>query len=328
MTSPAAPAERGGGLLAVHAHPDDETLSTGALLATWAAAGLPVTVVTCTRGERGEVIGADRDPGLAALAADPRALAAHRAVELAGALAALGVGDHRWLDEVAGDGPWVDSGMVWTDGATATIGADVPDGAFALVDVEVAADRLARVLVDRRPAVVVGYEPDGGYGHPDHVQAHRVMMRAVELAEERCDDWRPTVVWAALEIGALLAGRVAAAASVAGPEQGPTGVAGGAALSSSVGRPLPSAAVPSGEVGLRVEVAPVLDRVLGALRAHATQVQAVAPVPGATAGSGATVARYALSGGWVEPVPAVEVYRIVADHGPGDVRWPAGVRVP
>ncbi|NKY41079.1 PIG-L family deacetylase, partial [Cellulomonas septica] len=83
-----------GGLLAVHAHPDDETLSTGALLATWARAGLPVMVVTCTRGERGEVIG----DALAHLEGDEPALAAHRDTELAAALSSLGVADHAFLD--------------------------------------------------------------------------------------------------------------------------------------------------------------------------------------------------------------------------------------
>src|SRR6478609_7192343 len=108
MSDAASTPTRTGGVLAVHAHPDDETLATGALLATWAASGLPVTLVTCTRGERGEVIGA----GLAALEGDGPALAAHREHELAAALAALGVGDHVFLD--GGVGPrYEDSGMAW-----------------------------------------------------------------------------------------------------------------------------------------------------------------------------------------------------------------------
>ena len=171
-----------GGLHAVHAHPDDETLSNGALLATWAAAGRPVTVVTCTRGERGEVIPA----GLRHLEGDHAALAAHRELELAAALAALGVTDHVLLDRVAvphdpaGDAPatqdrrFVDSGMAWAGAGRATAAADVPADAFVRVALDDAAARLAAVLRDRRPAVVVGYEPGGGYGHPDHVRAHQV----------------------------------------------------------------------------------------------------------------------------------------------------------
>ncbi|MBW0253823.1 PIG-L deacetylase family protein [Cellulomonas sp. PS-H5] len=90
MSDTASTPTRTGGVLAVHAHPDDETLSTGALLATWAAAGLPATVVTCTRGERGEVIGAR----WAALEGDGEALARHRERELAAAVASLGATQH------------------------------------------------------------------------------------------------------------------------------------------------------------------------------------------------------------------------------------------
>ncbi|WP_255449014.1 PIG-L family deacetylase [Cellulomonas sp. JZ18] len=112
-----------GGLVAVHAHPDDESLATGALLATWAAAGLPVAVVTATRGERGEVIG----ERWAHLEGDGPALAAHRVEELRAALAALGVRDHVFLDEVAGtDRRYEDSGMAWVAGARAGAAEDVP----------------------------------------------------------------------------------------------------------------------------------------------------------------------------------------------------------
>jgi len=115
-----------GGLLAVHAHPDDETLATGGLLATWARAGRPVTVVTCTRGELGEVIGGE----LAHLAGDGPALAAHRETELAGALGALGVADHVFLDTVAPPARFVDSGMAWAGAGRAGRVAHLPDDAF------------------------------------------------------------------------------------------------------------------------------------------------------------------------------------------------------
>jgi len=285
------------GLLAVHAHPDDETLATGALLATWAAAGLPVTVVTCTRGERGEVIGAE----LAHLEGDGPALAAHREVELAAALAALGVRDHAFLDGGASpDERYEDSGMAWLAPGQAGSAADVPDRAFVGVDVEVAARRLADLLDERRPAVVVTYEPGGGYGHPDHVRAHQVTMRAVDLA-----DVAPVVLWAAQGSSALRSA-MAVLSTVDG-----------LALPDA-SAPLPSVAVPDDDVDLLVDVVPVLDCVLAALRAHATQVQAVAALDAPPA-----VARYALSNDVLAPIPAAEGYRI-ARPGPFTA-WPAGV---
>ncbi|MFI7588538.1 PIG-L family deacetylase [Spongisporangium articulatum] len=163
------------GLLVVHAHPDDETITQGATLALHAAAGAGVTVVTCTRGEQGEVI----PPELAHLFGSPE-LGAWRVGELHAALAALGVRDHRFLD---GDRPplYVDSGMAYAaDGSVVPVPSP-PDGAFALADLEAAALRLAAVLRDAEPDAVVTYDPVGGYGHPDHVRAHHVTMRAVEL---------------------------------------------------------------------------------------------------------------------------------------------------
>lgn len=310
--TPGAPQPSRPGLLAVHAHPDDETLSTGALLATWAAAGLPTTVVTCTRGERGEVIGRR----LAHLAGDPAALAAHRLTELAAALAALGVQDHVVLDEVAGDGPWVDSGMIWQGVSRAALGTDVPRGAFALADVDTAAQRLARVVRERRPTVLVTYEPDGGYGHPDHVQAHRVAMRAVELAAqdaEGVEGWAvPCVLWSALDADALEAGRAACGTDLA------------PGLRAAVGRPYPSAAVPTDAVDVRVDVRPVAAQVLGALASHATQVQAVRLLPET---DGAALGCFALSDAVVQPLLADEVYRLAPGYAIGRGWWPAGVRV-
>ncbi len=294
----------GTGLVAVHAHPDDETLSTGALLATCAAAGWPVTLVTCTRGERGEVLGPD-----AHLEGDGPALAEHRTGELAAACAALGVTEQVFLDELSGLGRWVDSGMVWDAEGRAGPSPDLAPDAFALADLDVAAAPVAELLRQRRPAVAVGYEPGGGYGHPDHVQAHRVLMRAVELAAEA--GWRvPCVLWAAVDSEALRTGRAACAVDL------PPG------LRSAVGSPMPSAAVPAEEVDAQVPVAPVLDRLLAAMRAHVTQVQAAERL------DDEVVARYALSNGLVEPVCAREVYRCAPGWDARAVRWPQGVRVP
>lgn len=301
-----------GGLVAVHAHPDDETLATGALLATWAASGRPATVVTCTRGERGEVIG----DALAHLEGDGPALAEHRTRELAAALAALGVTDHVFLDDLANPGErFEDSGMAWLGVGRAGAAADRPAGAFVDVDVETAATALADLLRDRRPDVVAGYEPGGGYGHPDHVHAHAVMQRAVELAavpgEGRPGHQVPVVLWGALPEAGLRAA-YAATAALAGPGLAPSDPEG----------PLPSAAVPDAAVTVRVDVAPVLDRVVAALAAHATQVQAVraVDVPG-------VAAVLALSNDVLQPVLAHEGHRIAPGGRTGDVVWPRGVAV-
>ncbi|MQY34976.1 1D-myo-inositol 2-acetamido-2-deoxy-alpha-D-glucopyranoside deacetylase [Streptomyces sp. RB17] len=156
-------------LLLVHAHPDDESINNGATMARYAAEGAHVTLVTCTLGERGEVI----PPELRHLAGP--ALGAHRRGELAAAVGALGVTDARLL---GGAGRYGDSGMMGI--------ADNDDpGCFWQADVDEAAGQLAEVILEVRPQVLVTYDDNGGYGHPDHVQAHRVAMRAVELADER-----------------------------------------------------------------------------------------------------------------------------------------------
>jgi N-acetyl-1-D-myo-inositol-2-amino-2-deoxy-alpha-D-glucopyranoside deacetylase len=164
-------------LLAVHAHPDDESITTGLTLARQAAAGVRVVLVTCTRGEQGEVI----PPELRYLSGD--ALAVRREVELAAALSALGVSEHRFLAAPSGE-RYRDSGMALADDGSVVLPETIPAGAFAVAEVEEAAWALAAVIAEVDPQVVVSYDPGGGYGHPDHVQAHRVSMRAVELAEQ------------------------------------------------------------------------------------------------------------------------------------------------
>ena len=158
-------------LLLVHAHPDDESINNGATMAKYAAEGARVTVVTCTLGEEGEVI----PPDLAHLAADREdTLGAHRIGEVAAAMKEVGVTDHRFL---GGAGRYRDSGMMGTE-------QNHRPGAFWSADVDEAAADLVEVIRELRPQVLVTYDPDGGYGHPDHIQAHRVAMRAVELAAE------------------------------------------------------------------------------------------------------------------------------------------------
>lgn len=196
-------------LLLVHAHPDDESINNGATMAAYAAAGAHITLVTCTLGEEGEVIPPDLahlapDAGTAPLpasapagassgrhggstaaeggtadgeahAADsPTPLGRHRTGELAAAMRELGVTDHRFL---GGPGRYRDSGMM---------GAPTNERprCFWQAPLDDAAAFLVQVIREVRPQVLVTYDPDGGYGHPDHVKAHRVAMRAVELAAD------------------------------------------------------------------------------------------------------------------------------------------------
>ncbi|MYQ38700.1 N-acetyl-1-D-myo-inositol-2-amino-2-deoxy-alpha-D-glucopyranoside deacetylase [Streptomyces sp. LamerLS-316] len=162
-------------LLLVHAHPDDESINNAATMARYAAEGAHVALVTCTLGEEGEVI----PPDLAHLAADrDGGLGDHRIGELAAAMRELGVTDHRFL---GGPGRFRDSGMMGTE-------QNHRPGAFWDAGLDEAAGHLVRVIRSLRPQVLVTYDPDGGYGHPDHIQAHRVAMRAADLAADPAYD--------------------------------------------------------------------------------------------------------------------------------------------
>ncbi len=157
-------------LLLVHAHPDDETIGTGAVMAKYVTEGVQVTLVTCTLGEEGEVL----VPDLQHLAADQNdTLGEHRIGELADAMAILGVSDHRFL---GGAGKYRDSGMMG-------VPSNDRDDCFWRADLLAAACDLVQVIREVRPQVVVTYDDFGGYGHPDHIQAHRVTHYAVALAE-------------------------------------------------------------------------------------------------------------------------------------------------
>ncbi|MBU6263184.1 MAG: N-acetyl-1-D-myo-inositol-2-amino-2-deoxy-alpha-D-glucopyranoside deacetylase [Actinomycetales bacterium] len=152
--------------LLVHAHPDDETINNGATMAKMVSEGVAVTLVTCTRGEEGEVL----VPELAHLASSAEdKLGEHRVTELANAMKELGVTDHRFL------GNYRDSGMMGTPQN------DHPD-CFWKADVEKAAKKLAEIIDEVKPQVLITYDEFGGYGHPDHIQAHRVAMRASEIS--------------------------------------------------------------------------------------------------------------------------------------------------
>lgn len=152
-----------GGLLCVHAHPDDEAIVTGGVLIRAAEEGHHTAVVTCTGGEHGEIAGSGIDPSLS-----PEQLRELRARELAEALRILGA-----------DGPhmlgFVDSGMM----GTPTNGAA---GSFWQTPLDAAVEPLVAHIRELRPAVLVTYDAFGVYGHPDHIQTHRVAVAAVHAA--------------------------------------------------------------------------------------------------------------------------------------------------
>lgn len=348
-----------GGLVAVHAHPDDETLSTGGLIATMAAAGLPVCVVTCTRGERGEVIalpGTTSSEGRAGLEGDGPALGAYRETELAAALSRLSDGvdgaiEHTFLDMLPVPDPhaarpvgasctpggvrYEDSGMAWAAPGVAGPAPDSPPTAFARVPLDEAAGRLAALIRARRPAVVATYEPGGGYGHPDHVRTHEVTVRALELAADpawRLDEpWDGAQLWQAVApaaevrqaratIAALPEARtLAATAHLAFPsphEPLPplaradldAWVAEGQETGVSDHRPPDVPPITRFDGVVRVDVLDVLGRVIGALRAHATQVQHATAL---ARPEGPVVGWYALSNDVLAPIHARETYLVV-----------------
>ena len=162
MTDPLAGFHR---VLFVHAHPDDESLATGGTIAALRARGADVLVVTCSRGEAGEVVTGP----LKAYQGTPL-LAGLREAELARALAALGAGMPRFLGESAGLA-FSDSGMRWGADGRATAADDAPANALALAPPALLVGLLGRELAEFQPDLVVGYDLAGGYGHPDHVRA-------------------------------------------------------------------------------------------------------------------------------------------------------------
>ena len=160
-------------LLLVHAHPDDETINNGVTMAKYAALGAQVTLVTCTRGEEGEVLVNE----LANLASDKDdKLGEHREIELKDAMDELGIKDFRFLG--APSKKWRDSGMM---GTPANDRGDV----FWQADLDEASNELVKIILEIKPQVLITYDEFGGYGHPDHIKAHRVAMRATELAAEQ-----------------------------------------------------------------------------------------------------------------------------------------------
>lgn len=225
-------------MLLIHAHPDDETIVTGATMAAAAAAGTRVVLLTCTRGELGEVIPPElahlevKAPQLAHDAGAPQAglsqsdgsqsgestpgagLAKERERELAGALEALGVTEHIWLGRGAtapasGERTFRDSGMKWGPDGRATAADTVLPGSFFREPLEELAPLLAQAIRTLTPDVVVSYAADGGYGHPDHVQAHRLTMAGLRLAVEPGADGSgtPAPGWKVPQVFAIVSDR-------------------------------------------------------------------------------------------------------------------------
>ena len=252
-------------LLLVHAHPDDESIGTGATIARYAAEGAQVTLVTCTLGELGEII----PPELAHLGADrENRLGAYRITELAAACAALGLADQRFL---GGPGRWRDSGMM---------GMDTNDDprCFWQADVGQAAAELARIIREVRPHVLVTYDENGFYGHPDHIQAHRVASAAIRLA-------------------ASTGYRVAKFYATAMPR------------SVAEAKDLPPYWVPDDQVTTEIDGTAYLAAKTAALRAHATQV---AVKGDGEAGGG----RFALADGRWQALLGTEFYTLL-EGAPG-----------
>jgi N-acetyl-1-D-myo-inositol-2-amino-2-deoxy-alpha-D-glucopyranoside deacetylase len=252
----------------VHAHPDDETIETGGTIALLLDAGTSVTVVTATRGERGDVIPDD----LHALRTDPLLLGRHREGELRAAMRELGVTDHRFLGSEdarsLGLPPrrYLDSGMQWgEDGNPQPVEPVDPRSLCGADPEEVASDVLEVVLATDATAIVT-YNAYGGYGHPDHIAVHRAAARAARVAG---------VPVFAIEYPESAASASRAAVAERGRFAEPTQHG--------------TTTVPDGSAPIRVDVSAQLPRKIAALRAHRSQVVVDGDQFGLSNGSGEVV---------------------------------------
>lgn len=269
-------------VLFVHAHPDDESIATGGTLAGLAEAGRDPLLVTLTRGERGEVV-----PGPFTDLQGTARLAPHREQELAAALTMLGVREHAFLGtpparaEAHPPRVYEDSGMAWGPDGHAV--AD-PGASEAALTRAAAVDPLTDLLVLAHAwgaTAVVSYNEIGGYGHPDHVFAHRA-ARAVAQALE-------VPFWEIVS---------------AGPSDPPALIAGGSRTESAraesarmepAGTEPALAATPVIE---RHDVTAWFERKLAALRCHATQLTV----------DGTEIVHV---GGQRQPIDRIEVFRLL-----------------
>ncbi|MDO5617195.1 PIG-L family deacetylase [Kocuria sp.] len=209
---PAGASPVGARVLYVHAHPDDETVVTGASMAHLARAGAEVTLLTMTRGERGEVIPTEQrhlEVGQPGCTDDGTALGNYRVGELHAACAALGVAGQFFAGQQPafdasvgffnGRDRYLDSGMSWGTDGRAVSAADVSPAALTAAPVEEAAAHIAAAIRTIRPLAVITYDDDGGYGHPDHIRTAQATMQAVELASSPGaggQGWNVPMVWA------------------------------------------------------------------------------------------------------------------------------------
>jgi N-acetyl-1-D-myo-inositol-2-amino-2-deoxy-alpha-D-glucopyranoside deacetylase len=285
MTADPLPDRR---MLLVHAHPDDESINNGASMAKYVAEGAHVTLVTCTLGEEGEVL----VPGLRHLAADrDDTLGPHRIGELADALRELGVTDHRFL---GGPGRFRDTGMAMGEHGAIPPEEIRPD-TFWAADLVEASNYLVEVIREVKPQVLVTYDETGGYGHPDHIQAHRVAMYGSLLAG--ADPYRrdlgpaweiPKIYWTAMSESRLRQGlrKLRASGDLTTFEgMDPEG-------------PLPPFAIPDELISAKIEGSDYVERKLAAMRAHPTQIAIDGPF-------------FALSNNLGNEVWGVEFYRLV-----------------
>ncbi|MGW5333797.1 PIG-L family deacetylase [Streptomyces bauhiniae] len=226
-------------LMAVHAHPDDEATGTGGVLARYAAEGIRTVLVTCTDGGCGDGPGGVKpgEPGH-----DPVAVARMRRDELEASCEVLKISDLEMLD-------YADSGMTgWPSN-------DAP-GSFWRTPVAEGAARLAELMRHYRPDVVVTYDENGFYGHPDHIQAHRITMAALELT-----DLTPKVYWTTVPRSRMAHfGEVMREFADDMPEPDPAE----AAALADIG-------LPDDEITTWVDTAPYSDQKYDALAAHASQ---------------------------------------------------------
>jgi N-acetyl-1-D-myo-inositol-2-amino-2-deoxy-alpha-D-glucopyranoside deacetylase len=272
-------------MLLVHAHPDDECIATGATMAKYVAEGAHVTLVTCTLGEEGEIL----VPDLVHLAADKNdALGEHRIGELADAMKALGVTDHRFL---GGAGRWRDSGMMGEP-------TNERPNCFWQADLDEAVGDLVGVIREVRPQVVITYNEVGGYGHPDHIQAHRVTMAALDAAAdpgrypEAGEAWSVVkLYYTALPMSFLRMGWEALRQmgeetpfGVTSPEELPFGD-------------------PDETVTTRIDARDYLDAKMDAMRAHQTQIEVDGPF-------------FALSDNIGQRAFGIEHFRLIAGNPP------------
>jgi N-acetyl-1-D-myo-inositol-2-amino-2-deoxy-alpha-D-glucopyranoside deacetylase len=286
MTADTLPERR---MLLVHAHPDDETIANGATMAKYVDDGVHVTLVTCTLGEEGEVL----VPDLAHLAAAHEdALGKHRIGELADAMRILGVVDHRFL---GGPGRYRDTGMAVDDQGRAIAPERIRDDAFWAADLLEASNHVVEVIREIRPQVMVTYDENGAYGHPDHIQAHRAATYGSALAaapsyrRDLGEAWDVAkIYWNAMSEERMREGLRRLR------DSGDTTTFEGMEPDGE----LPSFVTPDALITATVDGLAYVDKKLDAMRAHATQITVDGPF-------------FALSNNIGNQVWGIESYRLI-----------------